>query len=375
MKSESSDAAFWWRTAGRALACLIAHTEYPVKAQHRHLLFFRDFIAPQLGLAPAEREQRSLPWQSFMTDDGTPLELSWDWGVTGDAPKVRFSIEPIATHAGTPVDPLNRHAGYDLVRRLQAAVPTVNLELFDHFAAEFMVFDKPHAEGHQSRFFAAFDLEPSGEVVTKAYFFPAFKGLSKDPVARLQGLGESLKRMPAHFNTDYDGLDVLRTYMARPAGDAAMQFEILAIDCIEPSKSRLKIYTRCQHTHFNSVRTAMTLGGMLDSPDLLSGLVELRELWSLLFGERPDSEELRSVHHRTAGLLYNFEIPPNGGRPVPKIYIPVRHYAASDTAVVDALQVFLRRRRGNAYFDVQRYRQALSDILYADFAIYDLSSH
>ena len=44
-----------------------------------------------------------------MTDDGTPIEFSWDWVWRGGGQSsiVRFSIEPKEREAGSQTDPLN----------------------------------------------------------------------------------------------------------------------------------------------------------------------------------------------------------------------------------------------------------------------------
>ena len=133
-----------------------------------------------------------------MTDDGTPIEFSWDWGYIdkGQPPTIRFSIEPIAPEAGNQTDPLNSNAGLSLMHRLQQALPGINLDCFDHLSGYFLTFKQPedetvpatNGEQHQSQFFAAFDLY-GDSVMVKAYFLPALKsiqtGLSKlDLVSR-----------------------------------------------------------------------------------------------------------------------------------------------------------------------------------------------
>lgn len=50
---------------------------YAKEAQRRSLLFYFLYIAPSLGRRTSRGGQPT-GWKSFMTDDPTPVELSWD---------------------------------------------------------------------------------------------------------------------------------------------------------------------------------------------------------------------------------------------------------------------------------------------------------
>ena len=105
----------------------------------------------------------------------------------------------------------------------------------------------------------------------------------------------------------------------------------------------------------------MTLGGRLKSPQMEKGLEDLWRLWNLLFGagkQISPSTELPHREHRTAGILYNFEIRQGQALPVPKIYIPVRHYGRDDSSIADGLRTFLRQDLA-----VDSYVEALESIL------------
>lgn len=104
----------------------------------------------------------------------------------------------------------------------------------------------------------------------------------------------------------------------------------------------------------------MTLEGRLNTPDLERGLDDLRRLWSRLLwnGMNFDSSSnLPSKSHRTSGILYYLEIRPDHPDPVPKVYIPVRHYASSDLDV--AKQVTTILSDGCSAFNTQKYVEAL----------------
>ena len=100
------NAQSWWTTTGSLLAILLRKAKYQLEAQCDVLLFYFAFIAPELGPS-LDLFGRFPRWKSFMTDDGTPLEMSWEWGLGDSPPTVRLSIEPIGLTAGTPQDPLN----------------------------------------------------------------------------------------------------------------------------------------------------------------------------------------------------------------------------------------------------------------------------
>ena len=360
---KNSDAQHWWSTVGYALAVLLHQADYDVESQYRHLIFFAFVITPELGAAP-NTQLSNHHWKSFMTDDNTPVELSWDWGVEGDLPTVRYSIEPIGSDAGTPSDPFNQFAGPQFVRQLSKALPGTDLEWFEHFSKEFLIFANQSgsaAEKHESRFFAAFDLHQN-DIILKAYFFPAFKAIETGK-SRLTVISEAFTRLPNYRAIDYQAFRLLQDYIESPPTDAAMEVEMLAIDCVRPVESRFKIYTRSRSTSFDSVKLIMTLAGKIRTPEMSKGLDELRILWEFLFGlDRASSEELPHTGHRTAGILYNFELRPGTALPVPKIYIPVRHYAANDDYVIDRLQTYLLRCRGRPEL-MEKYHEAITALL------------
>lgn len=139
----------------------------------------------------------------------------------------------------------------------------------------------------------------------KAYFIPTFKaeelGIPTMVLITkaIQGLSESSK-------LGFPSLGILPRFLVTSEG-SALKAEILAIDCIDPAESRLKIYMRTQSTSFSSVREIMTLGGLLDDSILDHNLEELRTLWNLVFSQADDPAqdvELPPKDHRTAGILY-----------------------------------------------------------------------
>lgn len=76
-KLNSADHHSWWNHhVGKALAVLLYNSGHPLDLQYRDLEFFAQVVAPKLGVAHERVAGSTPPWPSFITDDGTPIELS-----------------------------------------------------------------------------------------------------------------------------------------------------------------------------------------------------------------------------------------------------------------------------------------------------------
>ncbi|KAI1145734.1 aromatic prenyltransferase [Nemania diffusa] len=287
-----------------------------------------------------------------MTDDGTPLELSWDWGTNDGPPTIRYSIEPIGLHAGSSLDPSNVIAGPAFQEELLRSSVDMRLEWFQHFKEFFDARDEEggfvqDAEDHNTSIFYAFDLSPT-EVTVKAYFFPKMRARAKGQ-SNLEVLSQAIQAAPHSTSDNIEAWDMFCDFSSE-LGSRALEYEMLAIDLIDPLESRLKIYFRSRETTFNSVIKIMTVGGRIKNPRLYQGLEDLRRLWNALFQVDDDTtpdQSLPEVGHRTAGILYNIEFRLGEKYPVAKIYLPVRHYSSNDEAIIRGLnQYFYHHQRG-----------------------------
>ena len=357
------DTQYWWNTIGYSLAVFLEYAGYTPEAQHQYLAFFHSSVAPELGRRPGACSLHER-WQSFMTDDFTPVEISWDWGFSGERGTIRYSIEPIGSQAGSAVDPLNQYAGARFLERMSQSVPGTNLEWCKHFQKEFCVFDSPvesDRAGHKSRFFAAFDLDGSSTTL-KSYFFPTFKAIETGQ-SKIEVLSSAISRLPEYSSEKFSAFGILRNYVELPPTGDSIDVEILAVDCTRPDQGRLKIYARSRSTSFESAKTILTLGGGLASPKLDQSLQQLEVLWRLLFGSgRTNSEPMLSRDHRTAGILYNFEIRPGSPLPVPKIYLPVRHYSQSDSHILEGLGTYFQKA-AKGLESYNRYTEAMTKLM------------
>lgn len=414
--SEDPDGYFWWHATGLSLARMLSKAGYDIEPQIRQLLFYRFYVVPGLGPGP-DAHGKPQSWESFMTDSHTPIEFSWDWGCGKDKPTVRYAIEPIGFNAGTSRDPFNEHAADGMIRELRSVFPNVDLEWFRHFSRTLLFFqnvltplyhpfaasarpitrlgfrhaltkailrplsitrikraaglspgnlpfptpassDTPTSEAsHRSHSFLAFDVH-SKSVTVKAYFIPTLASQLKTSLffASIQALGSS-----------FPCLTILYTYLSDHPTGSTLKPEILSVDCDSSCDKRIKIYLRTNLTSLNSVRSIMTLDGLLISSDanFEQGLLEVEKLWKLVLGVKSlgGDDELDACGHRTGGLLYYFDMREGQKLPAVKLYIPVRHYGSGDEAVQRGLGVYLRERGQGFWFE--RFEQAMKGISYA----------
>ncbi|KAI1097218.1 tryptophan dimethylallyltransferase-domain-containing protein [Jackrogersella minutella] len=357
---------FWWnKHSGKTLAILLHCARYSSDLQYRDLKFFAQVIAPSLGVSREEVGGDSSSWSSFMTDDGTPLELSWDWGTGNNQPMVRYSIEPIGLFAGTSLDPNNLIAGFAFQGRLLCSLPNMRLEWFHHFRKFFDVRSCEEASlteampDHKSSTFYAFDLSKT-EVTAKVYFFPKTRAAAYKQ-SSLEVLYQAIYAAPYSTEDKLKAASIFRDF-ASDTGNETLEYEMLAIDLIDPMESRIKIYFRCRETTFNSVMNIMTLGGRIKSPMLHQGLGDLHRLWNALFGVNTTPDQpLGEVNHRTAGILYNVEFRLGDAFPIAKVYLPVRHYSNSDEAVICGLDRYFQYHKRSKY--MPNYVRAMSTII------------
>ncbi|KAF5018090.1 hypothetical protein F66182_9943 [Fusarium sp. NRRL 66182] len=361
-----SHQSYWYQTVGLVLEKLLDNAEYSFHSQVDALNQFANLVAPYLGPSLGTGQPQ---WESFMTDNQTPIELSWDFHTGYDQPTIRYSIEPVMLDAGTTSNPYNSRAAARFRHDAIKTFPDMDTTLFDHFQAYFerrWVLNRKR--DHLSTVFWAFDLDESG-TTNKAYIFPD---------AACDGGLSTLDIMFNAINTAPGcSLEALRAFGVfsdfvnhRPRLN--LEIVLLALDLVPVSKSRLKIYFRDSRTNFNAVKEVMSLSGRLDSPEIERGLVNLKMLWDSLLDTQKMAGDSMLPHkdHKTAGILYNIEFRMSSTNPKVKIYIPVRHYAKNDLQVIRALKGFLTDQVSNKPdlaaepVRVKRYSECMEDILY-----------
>ncbi|KAL9615203.1 MAG: hypothetical protein Q9204_008787 [Flavoplaca sp. TL-2023a] len=209
-----------------------------------------------------------------------------------------------------------------------------------------------------------FDLARSGELTTKAYFIPS-KRADELGISNLALIIQAIQELPGAQIGDFPSLNALAEFFKAEESGMHLQCEIFSIDCTSPESARLKIYIRSRSTSFDDVKAVMTLGGRNTSEDQKPALRDLFLLWRSLFSYDGawlgPSTSLPPCDHRTAGMLYYFDISRNTPSCVPKVHLPVRHYASSDYQVARTLcRIMSKRSQRDA---AKSYSEALRDIL------------
>ncbi len=150
---------------------------------------------------------------------------------------------------------------------------------------------------------------------------------------------------------------------------------MLAVDDVEPAKSRLKFYFQTPHTSFSSVREIMTLGGLIAVPE--PQLQSLRSLIAAVTGLESDfpedsevpcapeynpaaKENFVELPILLSGYLYYFDIAPGAVVPDIKFYTPVRRYGRDDLSLAKATTAWMEANGRGAYCD--RYLSMLQSL-------------
>ncbi|KAK2616882.1 hypothetical protein QQS21_000260 [Conoideocrella luteorostrata] len=375
LPTPASDTGYWWRETGLLMSNLLAKANYPLYTHYKYLLLYHSHVLPLLGPAPLQDKSTqavssSAPWPSFLTDDFSPLEPSWNINGSSDAQStIRLGIEPIGWETGTATDPFNQVAVTQFMQSYSAAEIGASRLLFEHFRDDFFVRQDEHAGiraktqhgEHTTQSFLAFDLN-ANRITTKAYFFPILRGLiSGQDTTKV--ISDSILRLarksPVWGAPAISALSVVEAWIASCGG--AAKAEMISVDCLSESDSRIKIYVRVPYTSLQKVKDAYCLGGRLTDQDTTDALKLLDELWRAVFDVVDEHAELPRNDNRTAGTIFNFEIRPGKWLPEPKAYLPVRHYCQSDVQIACRLQAFFGRL---GWHNMERdYQKHLEDLL------------
>ncbi|EZF32820.1 hypothetical protein H101_03594 [Trichophyton interdigitale H6] len=350
LPAPASSTGYWWRKTGPLMSSLLGKANYPLYKHYKYLLLYHTHILPLLGPRPIEDSAQSSdnePWKSFLTDDYSPLEPSWNVSGSSDfRSTIRLGIEPIGFDAGTAVDPFNQVSVSRFFQSRNATEVGVTGGLFEHFRNELFVGTESYTairetlpEGeHATQSFLAFDLD-ADRITTKAYFFPILKALvtRQSPIKVLsRSIMDLAKKSHVWGAQTIAAVSTLEAWIASYDGTA--KAEMISVDCVDDIESRIKIYVRIPHTSLRKVKEAYCLGGRLMDDNTAESLALLDTTWKTMFRATDEDAELPHNGHRTAGTIFNFEIRPGKWFPEPKVYLPVRHYCDNDLQIAGRLQ-------------------------------------
>ncbi|KAL8894806.1 MAG: hypothetical protein Q9207_008405, partial [Kuettlingeria erythrocarpa] len=333
---------------------MLLQAGYDIHAQYTCLLFYRAKILPTLGHEPRAHGRPS-QWNSYTTDDYSPIEYSWNWSESNKKPKIRFAIEAIGSEAGALVDPFNQSKSNELISTLATTQSSVSLHLFRHFWDTLLVSSKDAAlideraspDSHRSSLFIACEMEDTG-VMVKAYFMPMLRALETNQ-SRTHVTARAIRALKySHEGYSYPALELLLDFMELDPLGLQTEVEMISVDCIDPIQSRIKVYLRHASTSWANIRKILTLNGRIEITE--SKLEELWLFYRSVLSLGPDvfkSTELPGAKHSTAGMFYCFYARTGDKNPTPKLSIPAKHYGRNDQAVTEGLvRYFSERGRG-----------------------------
>ncbi|KAK1454240.1 aromatic prenyltransferase [Colletotrichum cuscutae] len=361
--AENKDVEFWWNLTGYHLAVMIDAAGYSTQLQYETLLFHYHWIVPRLG--PAPHPDGTAVFKSLVAYDGSPFEYSWKWNTTSGEPDIRYSWEAINNSSGTAADPLNHDPTLDYMEKVPSALSGVDFSWYRHFLAELYnpdrsVYAKELENGDPpaTTLMHAVEYNKKASFGLKSYFLPRKLFQGGDP-ATLGEWDAAIKKL----NPDgkHPGRDALMHFLANSPEGRLMKPNVMGMDNVTPSKSRLKMYFTSRHTCFNSVREVITMGGLRDVSE--ASLQDLRSLILAILGLPEDYPEDAEFAPTSAsgdnkwddfdalceGFTYFFDIAPSSGTPDVKFYLPTRKYGPDDLTIARNLVAWLRERGRGAY--------------------------
>lgn len=333
--------------------------EYPLLTSNSALK------TPNMGPAPSPSGK--LKWRSLITLEGGPIEYSWKWPTRTSEPDIRYSLEPINQYSGTAEDPLNQRPAGQMLHRLAAEMPEVDLSWTNHFLATLFDHDKSKYVEEaaltgvptSSTFGMAAEFVAKG-LGLKAYFVP--RKIGHLPVPPLEHWVSSMKQL----HQENLSRDVLLDFLASSQEGKLFNPLLVAVDCVAPAKSRLKWYFQTPSCSFSSVCEVMTLGGR--RPNMSAQLAELRDLIHAVLSlpadfpddadvpqapqYNPDNNEndnFVALPGLLTGFIYYFDIPPGATLPEVKLYIPVWRYGRDDLSVARGTMNWMEARSRGEY--------------------------
>ncbi|KAF4869227.1 7-dimethylallyltryptophan synthase [Colletotrichum siamense] len=346
------DTRFWWEELSHPLLSLMQSAGYSAEAQEQYAEFVQQLVIPSLGPRPnITKSGARLPhFDSFCSDDFSPAELSWNVGLTRS--KIRVGSEPIGPLAGTAKDPFNQDEPEVVMSRVlrhAAENSPVDGELWEFFKKHLhvdakharMIVSKMAPNEHMTTNTISFDLE--GEhPVPKVYFYPI-------PISLLQEnhageiITDVIGQLPLNLMPAFDYIrNFVYHYKHERNNQNILRLELIAFDALRPIDARFKVYLRTKETCLARVEEVYTLGHTLKGSEIDAGVDLVRLFYLHVLGLSAPEEDLPRSMHRTAGIIFNMELKHNSTAPVPKVYIPVRHYGGTDLRIAQSLGSFFR---------------------------------
>ncbi|KAK1979893.1 aromatic prenyltransferase [Colletotrichum cereale] len=331
---------WWWDRCAPLLNSLLNSAEsYTPEEKADHLRVFRDVVVPSFGVPTPKAKVRPL-----LTYDGSTFEPSWNF-TKGDDGVIRYTFEPLGDTAGSEEDPFAGQIGHSLIPILSQVSSDVDLKWYNQVVDEWFVNPEEAVAARQNmpphikripQLFLAYDMKRSKRYL-KAYLFPVLKHFATGAttsdlvfglIPKLQPFGDKLA-MPARK---------LQKYLA--ACKEPCLVEMMAIDCIDPSKARVKVYARTLSNSKSVLADVLTLGGTQTDEATLKSVETIEKVWHLLLDEpqgmapdqRKDSRDMKNLHK---GICFAFELKQGVERIDIKAHLPWGQTARSDAQTIE----------------------------------------
>jgi DMATS type aromatic prenyltransferase len=340
----------WWSNACQPMVdSLLQHSgTYSWEARQAHLRFLDEAIIPNLGPSPSTTRKCT----SLLTGDGTPFRPSWNFSGNGTA-TLRLGYDPIGPENGTDSDPFGQNFLRQSVSAFSAAAePAADMTWYEEIMDAMYLTPEEEAELH-ARW--------PRDTPRPPHHFLAYgcKGMKRDfkpyfhPFLKVQATGKSSAEII------YDGIRSVTTLKEElaPAIAKVKQYtddrndvfvpHMIGVDCVEPSKARLKIYGLAPTNAFNLMEDVMTLGGRLNDAETMRGVQMFRDIYPLLMNETGPLDTARSKEPRNQatahkGTIHSFEMKPGRELPEPKVYLPIWQFAKTEGENTKAMQAVFR---------------------------------
>ncbi|KAK1994604.1 aromatic prenyltransferase [Colletotrichum falcatum] len=338
---------WWWDRCAPLLNSLLNSAEsYSSSEKADHLRVLRDVVVPSFGAPTPNAKVRPL-----LTSDGSALEPSWNFTKGGDD-VVRYAFEPLGDTAGSEQDPFVGEIGHSLIPILSQVSSDVDMQWYKQIIKEWFVTPEEAAAARRNmpphieripQLFLGYDMKRSQRHL-KAYIFPVLKHFATgattsdlvfDMIPKLQPFGDKLAA-PAKK---------LQEYLACCKEPCLV--EMMAIDCVDPSKARVKVYARTVSNSKSVLADVMTLGGTQTDEATLKGVEASEKVWHLLLDEpqgmaldqRKDARDMQTLHK---GICFAFELKQGVERIDIKAHLPWAQTARSDAQTIENFTQALR---------------------------------
>ncbi|WYZ37741.1 hypothetical protein EsH8_II_001247 [Colletotrichum jinshuiense] len=338
---------WWWDRCAPLLNSLLNGAEsYTPEEKADHLRVFRDVVVPSFGIPTPKAKVKPL-----LTYDGSTFEPSWNF-TKGDDGIIRYTFEPLGDSAGTAEDPFAGEIGAAMIPILSQVSSGVDMRWYKQILQQWFVTPEEAIAARENmppfveripQLFLAYDMKRSQRFL-KAYFFPVLKHFATDTstsdlvfdmIPKLQPCGDRLAA----------SAEKLQKYLS--ACKEPCRVEMMAIDCVDPNKARVKVYARTTSNAKSVLADVFTLGGAQTDNATMLGLETAEKVWHLLLDEpegmgpnqRKDAFDMQNLHK---GICFAFELKPDTERIDIKAHLPWSQTSRSDAQTVENFTQALR---------------------------------